>query len=121
MIILTTDRSIKAVHREQVPAGYAGARIDDDWLVATGDYGDAVPVEVRPLSLVEFKAAGALEGQAQAQELLRLGLRSIGGQQVADPCAVLSWGAVHAVAALITSVSIGPLAPRQPATPTEAA
>mgnify|MGYP007090089312 CR=1 FL=1 len=121
MIILTTDRGVKAVHRDQVPAGYAGGQIDDDWRVASGDWGDAVVIEVRPLSLIEFREAGALSGEEQTRRLLQLGLRKVGGQELADPFAVLSWGACHAIASLITSVSIGPLAQRQPATQTAAA
>lgn len=121
MILLTTDRTVRAVHRDQVPAGYAGAAIDDDWRIATGDTGDAVLVEVRPLSMLEFQQAQSLSSDEQTRELLRLGLVRIGGQPVADPFAALSWGAVHAVASLVASVSIGPLGRRQPATQTDAA
>lgn len=120
MIAFLTSHTIKAIHESQAPAGYSGQRLADSWLSATGDTGDALVVEVRPLSWLQFEQLRTLEPMAQTEAMCAQGIVSLGGDKSADWRAMLSQGAVFAVADLVIAVTTGPLARRQPATQTAA-
>lgn len=120
MIAFLTSHTVKAIHASQAPDGYSGKQLADNWLSATGDTGDALVVEVRPLSWLQFEQLRTLDPLAQTESMCEHGIVSLAGQRSADWREVLSQGAVFAVADLVIAVTSGPLASRQPATPTAA-
>jgi hypothetical protein len=118
MLVFQTTQTLRVIHRSQADAlgltDTCRGAVGEDWLCAGSDTGAAEVFEVRPLSSLEWAEVRGLDGADQSLAIVTKGLKGINGG-MPNLSADLSWGAIHAIAALVTAVTVGPLAPRQPA------
>jgi len=118
MLVFQTTQTVRVIHRSQADAlgltDTCRGPVGEDWLVAGPDTGAAEVFEVRPLSSLEWAEVRGLDSQDQSLAIVTKGLKGINGS-MPNLASDLSWGAIHAIAALVTAVTVGPLAHRQPA------